>query len=36
MLRRENFNNDRVDAGEVGVGHSVTALYELTPSSLCK
>jgi Ca-activated chloride channel family protein len=28
-LRREDFNNDRVDAGEVGAGHSVTALYEL-------
>jgi Ca-activated chloride channel family protein len=31
MLRREDFNNDRVDAGEVGSGHSVTAIYELTP-----
>ena len=30
-LRREDFNNDRVDAGEIGAGHSVTALYELTP-----
>ena len=28
-LRREDFNNDRVDAGEVGAGHSVTALYEV-------
>ncbi len=28
-LRREDFNNDRVDAGEIGAGHSVTALYEL-------
>lgn len=30
VLRREDFNNDRVDAGEVGAGHDVTALYELT------
>ncbi len=29
MLRREDFNNDRVDAGEVGSGHTVTALYEI-------
>jgi len=31
MLNREDFNNDRVDAGEVGAGASVTALYEITP-----
>ena len=30
MLKREDFNNDRVDAGEVGAGHTVTAIYELT------
>ncbi|MBL4916173.1 vWA domain-containing protein [Szabonella alba] len=30
MLAREDFNNDRVDAGEIGAGHSVTALYEVT------
>ncbi len=30
-LAREDFNNDRVDAGDVGAGHTVTALYELTP-----
>ncbi|HEY2773526.1 MAG TPA: VWA domain-containing protein [Candidatus Binatia bacterium] len=30
-LAREDFNNDKVDAGEVGAGQSVTALYELTP-----
>lgn len=30
MLNREDFNNDQVDAGEVGSGASVTALYELT------
>lgn len=29
VLRREDFNNDKVDAGEIGAGHSVTALYEL-------
>ena len=32
MLNREDFNNDRVDAGEVGSGAAVTALYEITPS----
>ncbi len=31
MLRREDFNNDRIDAGEIGAGHSVTAIYEITP-----
>jgi Ca-activated chloride channel family protein len=31
MLNREDFNNDAVDAGEIGAGHSVTAIYELTP-----
>jgi Ca-activated chloride channel family protein len=31
LLNREDFNNDKVDAGEVGSGHSVTALYEITP-----
>ena len=31
MLRREDFNNDKVDAGEIGSGHRVTALYEVTP-----
>lgn len=29
MLRREDFNNDAIDAGEIGAGHTVTALYEL-------
>jgi Ca-activated chloride channel family protein len=32
MLNREDFNNDRVDAGEVGAGAAVTALYEITPT----
>jgi Ca-activated chloride channel family protein len=31
LLREEDFRNDRVDAGEVGAGHTVTALYEVTP-----
>jgi Ca-activated chloride channel family protein len=30
-LNREDFNNDKVDAGEIGAGHSVTAIYEITP-----
>lgn len=29
LLKREDFSNDKVDAGEIGAGHSVTALYEL-------
>jgi Ca-activated chloride channel family protein len=32
MLAREDFNNDRVDAGEIGAGHRVTALYEIVPA----
>jgi Ca-activated chloride channel family protein len=32
-LRREDFNNDAVDAGDVGSGHAVTAIYEITPAS---
>ena len=31
VLKREDFNNDRVDAGDIGSGHSVTAIYEVTP-----
>lgn len=31
-LKREDFNNERVDAGEVGSGASVTAIYEVTPA----
>ncbi|MBO9412569.1 MULTISPECIES: VWA domain-containing protein [unclassified Ruegeria] len=30
-LRREDFANDKVDAGDIGAGHSVTAIYEVTP-----
>ena len=33
VLHNEDFNNDTVDAGEVGSGQTVTALYELIPSS---
>ena len=29
-LRREDFNNDKVDAGEIGAGRQVTAIYEVT------
>lgn len=29
ILNREDFNNDKVDAGEIGAGHTVTALYEV-------
>jgi Ca-activated chloride channel family protein len=31
MLRKEDFDNDKVDAGEIGAGHTVTALYEVVP-----
>ncbi len=31
ILAEEDFNNDAVDAGDIGAGHSVTALYEITP-----
>ena len=31
MLKREDFDNDKVDAGEIGAGHTVTALYEIVP-----
>ncbi len=30
-LANEDFNNDRKDAGEIGMGHTVTALYEIVP-----
>jgi len=32
MLKREDFNNDKVDAGEIGAGANVTAIYEITPT----
>ena len=31
MLKRTDFSDDRVDAGDLGSGHSVTAIYEFTP-----
>jgi Ca-activated chloride channel family protein len=31
LLNREDFKNDMVDAGDIGSGHSVTAIYEITP-----
>ena len=31
LLNREDFNNDKVDAGDIGAGPPVTALYEITP-----
>lgn len=30
VLKNEDFNNDKVDAGDIGAGHTVTAFYELT------
>jgi Ca-activated chloride channel family protein len=32
MLRTEDFNDDKKDAGEIGAGHTVTALYEVVPA----
>jgi Ca-activated chloride channel family protein len=32
MLAAQDFNDDKKDAGEIGAGHSVTALYELIPA----
>jgi Ca-activated chloride channel homolog len=32
MLKREDFEDDRKDAGELGAGHTVTALYEIEPA----
>lgn len=31
-LKREDFSNDKVDAGEIGAGHTITALYEIVPT----
>lgn len=33
LLRNEDFSNDAIDAGELGAGHTVTALYEIIPSN---
>ncbi len=32
QLRNEDFNNDKVDAGDIGAGHTVTAFYEISPA----
>lgn len=32
LLRKEDFNDDKKDAGEIGAGHTVTALYEIVPA----
>jgi Ca-activated chloride channel family protein len=32
LLRAEDFNDDKKDAGEIGAGHTVTAVYELVPA----
>ena len=32
VLAKEDFNNDQKDAGEIGAGHTVTALYEVVPA----
>ncbi|MBI3830596.1 MAG: von Willebrand factor type A domain-containing protein [Planctomycetes bacterium] len=34
LLAREDFNDDKKDAGEIGAGHTVTALYEVVPAEL--
>lgn len=34
ILAKEDFNNDKKDAGEIGSGHTVTALYEVVPVSV--
>ena len=34
LLNAEDFNDDRKDAGELGAGHSVTALYEIIPAGI--
>src|SRR5207253_1477042 len=32
ILAKEDFNDDKKDAGEIGAGHTVTALYEIVPN----
>jgi len=36
LLAKEDFNNDKKDAGELGAGHTVTALYEIVPADSAK
>jgi len=33
MLNRQDFKDDKVDAGDMGAGHTVTAIYEITPAA---
>ncbi|HUQ89351.1 MAG TPA: von Willebrand factor type A domain-containing protein [Vicinamibacterales bacterium] len=34
ILKNQDFNDDRKDAGEIGAGHSVTAIYEIVPAGV--
>lgn len=34
LLRDEDFNDDQKDAGDIGAGHTVTALYEIVPAGI--
>jgi Ca-activated chloride channel family protein len=34
MLNKEDFNDDKKDAGDIGAGHTVTALYEVVPKGV--
>jgi hypothetical protein len=34
LMAKEDFNNDKKDAGEIGAGHTVTALYEVVPATV--
>ena len=34
VLKNEDFNNDKKDAGDIGAGHNVTALYEIVPAGV--
>lgn len=34
ILAKEDFNDDKKDAGEIGAGHAVTALYEIVPAGV--
>jgi Ca-activated chloride channel family protein len=36
LLKKEDFDNDKKDAGELGAGHTVTALYEIVPAKETK
>ena len=34
MLANQDFNDDKKDAGEIGAGHTVTAIYEIVPAGV--